>query len=81
MEERANEDEEAVLDWGKQLQRIIAATEARVANYKQLTQNAYKAGDQELVAIFKPLKKDEEKWLKARREEKTSWNQGLWYFD
>lgn len=66
------------VDWGKQLSKFIAASEARVASYKKLVQQAYKAGDRELVDLFKSFQKDEEKYLKRRRLEKRYWNEDVW---
>jgi len=65
-------------DWGKTLSRYIAASEARVASYKKLVGQAYKNKDQELVTLFKDCRKEEEKWLKALRAEKTDWNARCW---
>lgn len=65
-------------DWGKCLSRFITNTEARVASYKKLVGQAYKNGDQELVTLFKEFRKEEERWLKSLRMEKTDWNAGMW---
>lgn len=74
---------EPVEDWGRTLGRFISNTEARVASYKKLVQEAYKAGDRELIDLFKSFEKDEEKALKRLRKEKTAWNEGsyLWCED
>lgn len=65
-------------DWGKALGKIIAASEARVASYKKLVQEAYKKGDRELVDLFKEYQHDEERCLRRRRWEKTCWNHDVW---
>jgi len=65
-------------DWGRILGKTLGAVEARVASYKTLITEAYKAGDGELVTLFKGIKKEEEKVLKALRWEKTCWNAGVW---
>lgn len=65
-------------DWGRVLGKIIGASEARVASYKKLVQEAYKKGDRELVEMFKEIQHDEEQWLKRRRWEKTCWNADVW---
>lgn len=67
-------------DWGKELSRFITATEARIASYKKLVQEQHKLGDRELIDLFKSFQKDEEKWLRRLRLEKTAWNEGRWFF-
>lgn len=64
------------LEWGAVLGKMIGRTEARVANYKGLVTAAYKAGDRELVDLFKEFEHDELKFLKRLREEKRRWNDG-----
>lgn len=70
-------------DWGRALGKMISRTEQRVASYQKLVQTAYKAGDRELIDLFKASEKDEEKFLKRLRKEKTAWNEGsyLWVED
>lgn len=65
-------------DWGKQLSKLIAASEGRVASYKKIVQEAYKSGDRETVETVKKFQRDEEKYLKSFVEEKTFWNTGRW---
>lgn len=65
-------------DWGKVLGKMIGRTEARVASYKKLVGEAYRANDRDLVDFFKSCQKDEEKFLKRLRKEKTYWNEGVW---
>lgn len=65
-------------DWGPILGKLIAASEARVTSFKKMTQEAYKAGNRELIPLFKEMKKSEEKLLKSRRWEKTCWNARVW---
>jgi hypothetical protein len=57
---------------------MIHATEGRVAYYKKAVGQAYKDKDQELVTLLKDIRKDEEKWLKSLRWEKTCWNHSMW---
>ena len=66
---------EPVDDWGRVLGKMIARTEARVSIYQKLVQEAYKAGDREHIDLFKESQKDEEKFLKKLRREKTAWNE------
>lgn len=61
--------------WGATLGKMIGRTEQRVGIYKKLVNDAYKAGDGELVDLFKAAQKDEEKFLKKLRQEKTEWNE------
>lgn len=67
-----------MIDWGKELARMIGAGEQRVSCYKNLIRDAYKAGDRETIALLKPFQQDEEKNLKRLVEEKTDWNAGMW---
>ena len=65
-------------DWGQVLGQMIARTEGRVTSWKQRVQQAYKAGDRDLVDLFKECQHDEERFLKRLRKEKTCWNDGAW---
>jgi N-acetylglucosamine kinase-like BadF-type ATPase len=65
-------------DWGRMLGSMISATETRVAQYRRLVQEAYRAGDRDTIAMLKPIAQDEAAWLKRLRAEKTAWNDGTW---
>lgn len=64
-------------EWGRTLGKMIGQTEARVASYKKLVQDAYKVGDREFVDLFKESQHDEERFLKKLRYEKTAWNESV----
>lgn len=65
-------------EWGNALGKMIARTEKRVSSYKKLVGEAYKAQERDLVDLFKGFQKDEERFLKRLRKEKTYWNEDVW---
>lgn len=66
------------MSWGDDLTKLIASSEKRFIEYKKLLGESFKKNDDEMKAIFKELKQDEEKWHKFLVKEKTAWNAGMW---